>query len=164
MAFGDPCRECGFDWSISFDEAVAIVRFAPDAFDGSLAGATGLERIQDLTWSATGYVCHVTDNLRIWEERLMRAVLGGSMQVMGYDDNLLAKARRYDAIPLQEALLSLRQSVDDWLRAVAASDRHGTVLVHPDRGPLGLNDVVHSNSHDAFHHQWDIERILDAQP
>jgi hypothetical protein len=44
MAFGDPCRECGFDWTTSFNEAVGIIRAAPDAFDGLLAGATGLER------------------------------------------------------------------------------------------------------------------------
>jgi hypothetical protein len=163
-AFGDPCRECGFDWSVRFDDAVAIVRSAPDAFDGSLAGATGLERSPDLAWSVTSYVCHVTDNLRIWAERLMGAVQGGSTQVTGYDDNLLAEARRYDAIPLPGALWSLRQSVGDWLQAVAESDLQGTVLVHPDRGPLRLSDVVRSNSHDASHHQWDIRRILDAQP
>ena len=164
MAFGNPCRECSFDWSISFDKAVGIIQSTPDAFDGSLAGVTGLERTPDLAWSVTGYVCHVSDNLRIWAERLMGSVLGDSVQVMGYDDNLLAKARRYDAVPLQGALWSLRQSVGDWERAVAASDQQGTVLVHPDRGPLRLDDVVHSNSHDSFHHRWDIERILEAQP
>ena len=94
----------------------------------------------------------------------MGALLDGSMQVTDYDDNLLAEARRYDAIPLHGALWSLRQSVGDWLRAVAVSDQQGTVLVHPDRGPLRLNDVVHSNAHDSFHHRRDIERILDAQP
>ena len=97
MAFGNPCRECSFDWSISFDKAVGIIQSTPDAFDGSLAGVTGLERTPDLAWSVTGYVCHVSDNLRIWAERLMGSVLGDSVQVMGYDDNLLAKARRYES-------------------------------------------------------------------
>jgi hypothetical protein len=111
----------------------------------------------DLAWSVTGYVCHVTDNLRIWSERLMGSLPGSPTQVTGCDDNLLAEARRYIATPLHGARWSLRQSVDDWWQAVAVLDLQGTILMHPDRGPLRLNDVVHSNSHDSFHHRWDIQ-------
>lgn len=163
-AFGDPCRTCNFDWSLSFDEAVAVVQRVPVVFDAALASATGSEKIPELAWGVTGYVCHVTDNLRIWAERLMGVVLGGPTQVTGYDDNLLAEARAYNAVYLRGALWSLRSSVVDWLQAVSESDHEGTVLVHPDRGALRLDDVVHSNAHDSFHHRWDIERILAAQP
>jgi hypothetical protein len=47
---------------------------------------------------------------------------------------------------------------------VGQSRRQGTVVVHPERGPLTLGDVVGANAHDAFHHGWDIERILDPAP
>jgi HEAT repeat protein len=36
------------------------------------------------------------------------------------------------------------------------------VLVHPERGLQSLVEVVRSNAHDAFHHQWDIQRALDG--
>jgi hypothetical protein len=47
---------------------------------------------------------------------------------------------------------------------VEAEDRpvQQPVLVHPERGPQLLVDVVRSNAHDAFHHQWDIQRALDG--
>jgi hypothetical protein len=54
--------------------------------------------------------------------------------------------------------------VDDWLHAVEASDQSGVVLVHPDRGQMTLLDVAHANAHDAFHHRWDIGRILQPTP
>ena len=79
-----------------------------------------------------------------------------------YNENELADARNYEAIPLPSALWALSRSVADWREAVGLSSPAGTVLVHPERGEQSLSDVVHSNAHDAFHHRWDIERTLEA--
>src|SRR6185369_3410867 len=67
--YGQPCRECGFDWSLSADDALHVVGEIADAFEVRLSEATGTERHPDLSWTPTAYVCHVTDNLRIWAER-----------------------------------------------------------------------------------------------
>jgi hypothetical protein len=33
-------------------------------------------------------------------------------------------------------------------------------MLHSERGAMELSDVLASNAHDAFHHRWDLTRIL----
>ena len=80
--------------------------------------------------------------------------------VGNYDEKKLADARNYEDIPVPAAMWSLTRSVEDWLSSVEAAPSSGVVLVHPVRGELTLSDVVLSNTHDALHHQWDIERTV----
>ncbi len=160
VTYGDPCRECGFAWSTTLDEAVVVVENCPGALLGLLGGASGDERRLDLAWSVGVYVCHVADNLRIWAERLVAVEDGHPAEVGGYDENELAHARRYDSIPLRAAQWSLGRSVEDWLRAVNGSPHTGTLMIHPERGELSLLDVTVSNAHDTFHHLHDVETTL----
>ena len=88
--YGDPCRECGFDWKLTPEQAVIVVRAAPGSYKARLAGATGRERHPDLSWTAAAYVCHVTDNLRTWAERLAGGYLAADLAVPGYDPDLLS--------------------------------------------------------------------------
>lgn len=158
--YGDPCRECGFDWTIPVADAVEVIRRLPAVYAGALQEASGAERHRDLAWSVGSYVCHVGDNLRIWAERLAGAAAAGSFTVATYDQDALAAARRYDQIPLGASLWSLDRAVDDWLVAVDRAGRANTLLDHPERGLLGVVDVARSNAHDGFHHGWDIRRSL----
>jgi hypothetical protein len=160
--YGDPCRECGFVWSVSIDESIALVGDLPDAYGALVAGVSGNERHPDLGWSVAEYVSHVADNLRIWAERLAGVIRGASPEVGGYNENELADARNYERIPLQSAMWSLTRSVADWLDVVGQSSRTGPLLLHSERGAQSLADVVHSNAHDGFHHQWDVRRTLEA--
>jgi hypothetical protein len=156
------------------DDSVALVSKVPTTYAGMLQGASGDERSDPSAWTATAYVSHVADNLRIWAERLAGIVRGGSPEVGGYDQDALAAARGYESISLPSALWSLSRSVDDWLDVVAEVAEVAAevadalprppVLVHPERGPQSLVEVARSNAHDAFHHQWDIQRALDAVP
>ncbi len=162
--YGDPCRQCGFRWTMGLEEARAHVGGLPEVYGRILAGATGAERHPDLSWSTGEYVCHVADNLRIWAERLMGADGGGPALVVAYDENELARARNYASIALSAARWSLERAVADWGQAVGGSDVAGILLVHPDRGGQTLTDVAVSNAHDAEHHRWDIERSLRGGP
>ena len=65
-------------------------------------------------------------------------------------------------IPLVGSLWSLGRSAIDYQDAVSEESSHDVVLVHPERGDMLLIDVVRANAHDAFHHAWDINRILAA--
>ena len=56
------------------------------------------QRLPDLAWPAVAYVCHVSDNLRIWAERLAGLAAGDTHPVPPYDQDLLARARSYDEI------------------------------------------------------------------
>jgi hypothetical protein len=158
--YGDPCRECGYDWSISSADALRIAEGIPARFAASLAGHDGSERHPDLGWSAGEYVCHVVDNFRIWAERLAAAGQGSSVELVPYDADGLARARDYRSVPLDGSLWSLGHAVGDWLDAVALAGRTGAVLVHPERGEQSVEEVVRGNVHDAVHHGWDIARSI----
>jgi hypothetical protein len=160
--YGEPCRECGFSWTIPVSGAVERVREVPVAYAGALSGATGRERHRDLGWSVGAYVCHVGDNLRIWAERLAGVAAGADPVVASYDQDLLAEARRYERVALSAGLWSLGRAVADWMAAVEQAGETGVVLQHPERGAFAVVDVVRSNSHDALHHAWDIKRSLAA--
>ena len=158
--YGDPCRECGYSWSISLDEAAEIVAATPASYREALEGHDPSARHPGLGWSARGYVCHVTDNLRIWAERLAGAALGGDTEVAGYDNDLLATARSYEKVPIEGALWSLRHAADAWAEAFRMAQEAGVVFQHPERGEESVLDIGRTNAHDAFHHGWDIDRSL----
>jgi hypothetical protein len=159
--YGDPCRQCGFRWTMTQANAVELVIALPPRIATLLDGLDGSQRHPDLEWPVVAYVSHVADNLRIWAERLAGAGLGTPGVVALYDQDLLARARRYERIALTAALWSLDRAVSDWSEAVVLADRAGITLVHPERGVLAVIDVVRSNAHDALHHRWDIERSIE---
>ena len=73
--YGDPCRECGFGWELSIDDGVARIAMIPESYEELIGASDGSHRGAGLDWSSLEYVCHVTDNLRIWAERLAAAAL-----------------------------------------------------------------------------------------
>lgn len=158
--FGEPCRECGFEWSITALEAVAWVRvFEQHARQatGSLAGEARLDG-----WSVAEYISHVGDNLRQWAERIQAARLAGRPDVAGYDPDALAKARGYAHIPLEVALWSAGSAAHRWADVLVAAIDEGVELQHSTRGLQRAEDVARNNCHDAYHHIWDIRRITGA--
>ncbi len=158
--YGEPCRQCGFTWATGLVGMVSIMRAIPDSIDELVSGATGVEGLPELAWNVSGYIAHMTDNTRIWAERLIAVARGADPHVVAYDDNLLAEARRYNDIALPGATWSLRMAVESWLRAVEEADRPGFVVLHSERGAMEISDVVASNVHDSYHHRWDLTRIL----
>lgn len=158
--YGDPCHECGFTWMTDLDAMVSMMRDLPDTTDEVVASAAGTERIPELGWNVSGYVAHMTDNTRIWAERLIAVARGADAGVAPYDDNLLARARRYNEVALEGARWSLRNAVENWLHAVAEADRARVVILHSERGAMDVTEIVASNTHDSHHHLWDLRRIL----
>ena len=158
--YGDPCRDCGYGWSLTPREAIRMMEGLPARFGELLGRCAGHERHPDLAWGPAGYVCHVADNLRAWAEGLAGARLSRQVNVPGYDPDLLAEARRYHKIAPAAALWSLERAVAAWSESVAAALDHGVVLQHAARGIQRAEDVARNNAHDAYHHAWDIERIL----
>lgn len=158
--YGEPCRQCGFTWSAGLAGAVSLMRGIPDAIDELVKGATGAERLPDLGWNVSGYIAHMTDNTRIWSERLIAVARGADAHVVPYEPDLLAESRHYNDVALEGARWSLRIAVDGWLAAVTEAELAGVVILHSERGEMELFDVVASNAHDAHHHRWDLTRIL----
>lgn len=162
-AFGNPCRQCSFDWTITREEALSLVTELPNVLRELLDGADESRRHPDLAWSVKEYVCHVADNLRISSERLVAAARGGTRAVGLYDQDLLARARNYAQVPIEGALWSLERSARDWADVIGLTAEAGVVLSHPERGAQTVLDVCLNNTHDAMHHRWDIERTLAAE-
>jgi hypothetical protein len=160
--YGDPCRECGFDWSIGYREALTLADAIPARCEATLHGHTGAERVPELRWSAGEYMCHIVDNFRIWAERLAAAGRGTQVRLVPYDSDGLADARAYRSVPLEGALWSLQRAESDWRAAARLAEQSRAVLVHPDRGEQSVEEVVRGNVHDAVHHHWDIERSIGA--
>lgn len=162
LAYGDPCRECAFEWDISADAALAYVDALPGEAARRTEGVSGAAR--SAGWSVSAYVAHVSDNLRNWAERLQAARLAGHRAVPSIDQDRLAGARRYDLQPLEVALWSLTEACRSWVSVVRASLDDGVVLLHETRGPLAAADVARNNAHDAHHHLWDIDMIRLGEP
>ena len=158
--YGDPCRECGFTWSTELATTASLIRGLPNSIDQLVTGATGSERLPELEWNVSGYVAHMTDNTRIWSERMIAVARGADAHVIPYDSDLLAEARHYNDIALQGAQWSLRIAVEDWLSAVEEAESARVVMLHSERGAMEIPDVVASNAHDSYHHRWDLTRIL----
>jgi hypothetical protein len=159
--FGDPCHECGLAWSFTADDAIAMVLGTADAYETAIGSADGSLAHPDLGWTVGGYVCHVADNLQIWAQWLAGAALADEVRVPGYEEAVLGEARFYTRVPLRGALWQLRQATRSWREAVVLARDRRVVLDHETRGPQSADDVVRSNAHDAFHHGWDIRRIVE---
>ena len=158
--YGEPCRECEFTWSAGLAATISLMRGIPDSVDDLVEDATGTERLPDLGWNVSGYIAHMTDNTRIWAERLIAVARGADAHVVPYDPDLLAESRHYNDVGLHGATWSFRIAVETWLSAVDEAEPAGIVMLHSVRGAMELSDVAASNAHDAFHHRWDLTRIL----
>jgi uncharacterized damage-inducible protein DinB len=163
--WGNPCRECGFDWSQAPETAIAAVEQLPDRFDAALVGRTGDERAPDAhpdqpSWSVKAYLFHVADNLRIFAERLEGVFAGAPTTLAAYDQDELAAARNYEAMSLQSALWSVRSAVAEWTAAARESLARPDTYQHAERGELTAGEITRAPAHDALHHYIDVTRAL----
>lgn len=158
--YGDPCRDCGFAWTLTPRDALARVEGLAAHYPALLEGRRGDEHHPELAWNVTAYVWHVADNLRNWAERLTGARLSGVSRIAGYDPDLLARARRYDGMVLEGALWALGGAASAWVEAVSTALEESVVVEHATRGLQRAEDIARNNAHDAAHHAWDIGRIL----
>jgi hypothetical protein len=161
-AYGDPCRECGFEWSVGQATCVAIVNEAPARFKSVLVGHDGRETHPGLQWNATAYVVHVADVLRIWSDRVAGVALGASDPVVPYDEGRLGDARGYVHLPLPGALWSLDRAVGDWRAAEQLAASAAVTLAHPEQGFLPLEDIRRIMAHEIEHHVADVILIVSA--
>jgi hypothetical protein len=158
--YGDPCRECGFTWANGVASMTSMLSSLPESIDDLVAGATGTERLPELGWNVSAYIAHMTDNTRIWAERMIAVARGADAHVVLYDPDLLAEARRYNEVALSGARWSLRVAIEGWLPAAEESEAAGVVMLHSERGATEFSDVVAANAHDSYHDRWDLRRIL----
>ncbi|MGI4895072.1 MAG: hypothetical protein ACRYF3_08175 [Janthinobacterium lividum] len=61
--YGDPCAQCAWSWPADPAVSIDYVRDLPERYAQLPSGRSGTQRHPELSWSVTGYVCHVGDNL-----------------------------------------------------------------------------------------------------
>lgn len=160
MNFGDPCGECGFEWSLAPEEGLAWMADLESHIRSAAGVALGCERLDG--WSVSEYVSHVGDNLRQWAERVQAVRLTHIAAVGGYDPDALAAARGYEQLALPAAIWSAIRSADAWSQVLRDALAEGVELHHATRGLQRAEDIVRNNTHDAYHHVWDIQRIVSV--
>lgn len=157
------CADCGFDWSMSPDDAIRLVEAAPDRFAKLLSGGVGPRSEDPSRWSERGYLWHVVDVLRLGTDRLWTLTLDAPSGVPGWDEEALAVARRYERLSPIVGLRALDVAVGDWVRAAHETPPSAEVT-HPVFGGISTQDAIVRNAHEVQHHARDIEQTIDGNP
>jgi hypothetical protein len=154
---GPVCTECGFDWNIDRPTAIGLVAQAPQDAATALARINDPEERHGERWSASMYVWHLVDVLRIGTERLLTLTYDPSRGIACWDENALAEARRYQQLSPAVGLTVLRSAAREWVQT--AKSAAGDVEVrHPQFGSLGAPEIIRRNAHEVQHHLLDINR------
>ena len=157
------CAECGFDWGSSRQMAIDLVAAGPDAAARALAGVVDPMRHTGGRWSASMYVWHLVDVLRIGTERLLTLTHDPASGIACWDENDLACDRHYHRLSPVVGLIAFRSAARDWVTAALAAPT-GVQVRHPEFGTLGAVEVTRRNAHEVHHHLWDIHRAQHSGP
>jgi len=143
----EACGECGFDWDMPYDEAVATVRDAAELVQQACGGVPSHEHAGDLRWSPCEYTWHLADAIRIAAERLWMTIHVPAARLVCFDEVGHAAARHYDELPPAAALWSLTRAVADFEAAA-----HGA----PPQPAEPALAVARRVAHEVWHHRGDM--------
>src|SRR5215467_7048794 len=154
------CIECGFDWTMAHKAATAEITQVPDAAEAAIGRLQDPKRRVGETWSASQYVWHLVDLLRISSERLLTLIHDPGSGITGFDENALTEARRYQQLSTVVGLISLRIAARDW--ADTASNAPAEAIVtHDELGEMGALEIIRRTAHEIHHHLMDIDRYRE---
>lgn len=151
------CDECGFDWQLARQDAIDLVAQVPDAATAAITGIHDATRRTGAAWSASMYLWHLVDVVRIGTERLLTLSHDPGRGITCWDENALAEARRYQQLSPAVGLIVLRPAAQAWVTAAAAAPA-GVQVRHPRFGVLGALEIIRRNAHEVHHHLMDINR------
>jgi hypothetical protein len=151
------CAECGFDWQLARQDAIGLVAQVPDAATAAIARIHDPAQRTGDPWSASMYLWHLVDVLRIGTERLLTLTHDPGRGITCWDENALAEARRYQQLSPAVGLIVLRSAAQEWVTVAAAAPAEVQVR-HPQFGVLGSLEIIRRNAHEVHHHLLDINR------
>lgn len=151
------CPECSFDWTCDIGEGIRIVARAPSDVEEALAGVPAPTTRDGAIWSASMYVWHLVDVLRIGAERLLTLSLDPGAGIPCWDENALASVRKYELLSPVVGIRMLEAAARDWSDAAEVADDRA-VVEHAEFGSLGALDLIRRNAHEVVHHTGDIRR------
>jgi hypothetical protein len=151
------CEECGFDWRCDREQALAVVARGPADIAEALQAVPDPAARGEHTWSASIYVWHLVDVLRIGTERLLTLLLDPAAGIPCWDENALAEVRRYAALSPAVGASVLGRAARDF-EAVAVTVPDDAEVEHPVFGAMGALEIVRRNAHEVRHHLGDVVR------
>ena len=151
------CAECGFTWTISGKDAIDLVTRLPEEAAAAIGRLHEPMRQAGDRWSASMYVWHLADVLRIGTERLLTLTHDPDRGITCWDENALAEARRYQRLSPRVGLMALRSAAREWATAAVMAPA-GVQVRHPRFGGLGALEIIRRNAHEVRHHLMDIDR------
>jgi hypothetical protein len=151
------CAECGFDWEIPRQDAIDLVAQVPDAAVAAITRIHDPAQCADDCWSASMYVWHLVDILRIGTERLLTLTHDPDRGTTCWDENALAEARHYQQLSPAVGLIVLRSAAQAWTTTAALAPPDVQIR-HPQLGSLGALEIIRRNTHEVHHHLMDINR------
>jgi len=154
------CAECGFTWTISGKDAIDLVTRLPEEAAAAIGRLHEPMRQAGDRWSASMYVWHLADVLRIGTERLLTLTHDPGRGITCWDENALAEARRYAQLSPGVGLIVLRAAAREWAQAASKAPAEAMVR-HPQFGSLGAVEIIRRNAHEAHHHLMDVNRYHD---
>jgi hypothetical protein len=101
------------------------------------------------------------DVVRIGFERILTTSLDPAAGIPCWDENALARVRRYDQLSPRVGLAAYEAAVSTWLVAADGVAVEASVH-HPQFGVLTVEDIIRRNAHEVQHHELDIRRGLRA--
>jgi hypothetical protein len=156
------CSECGFDWQLAGRDAIDLVAEAPEAAAAAIAGIPDPTQHTGEAWSASMYVWHLVDVLRIGTERLLTLTHDAGRGITCWDENALAEVRRYQWLSPVVGLIALWSAAPAWATAADAAPADVQVR-HPEFGTLGALEIIRRNAHEVHHHLMDITRAGESR-
>jgi hypothetical protein len=160
----DRCDRCGFEWTMTPADALALITQAPARYAALLDGRDGMAPAADGGWNATSYVWHLADLARGWSERWVLLAREPGALLAGWDPDELAAARNYRALPTVPALWAL-STCTTTLVELTRRLTVDTPFAHGDWGRGTAGEAVVWLAHEFTHHQLDVdERARPAPP
>jgi hypothetical protein len=137
--------------------AINLVAELPDAAAAAIRSIDDPAQRTGDRWSASMYVWHLVDVLRIGTEWLLTLTHDPGRGITCWDENALAEARRYQKLSPAVGLIVLRSAAQAWV-TTAAGTPDDAQLRHPQYGNLGALEIIRRNAHEGHHHLMDINR------
>lgn len=164
--WGDPCPECGYSWSTTYEEALDLIAGAAARYGGHIRGreqAAILKR-SPKTWSPSGYVWHLSDWFRIQGQRIYTIANDPLYRWvgLGLDPAELGERFRYDDLPPTAGLWALQKAADLFVEAAREADP--SLLFDTGEESWTVGELVVWVGHEVIHHDLDIRRGLGLDP
>ncbi len=162
--YGEPCRACGYSWSLSYDEALQKVCEAPGRLRELIEGRedAAMQKPDEDTWSPSGYVWHLSDWFRIQGQRIYAIDQDPrySFVPLKVEPDELGSIFEYDALPPVSGLWALDRAAELFVQAARGADR-GRAFTAPKGESWTVGQLIVWVAHEAVHHEMDVRRGLE---